>query len=83
MTVRTLRRKLAAEGTSYRALVDEVRETVAEDLLATPALSVEQIAHRLGYSEASSFIHAFTRWKGVPPREFRRRSGSARPTDAR
>ncbi|RBM18154.1 AraC family transcriptional regulator [Prauserella sp. PE36] len=76
MTVRTLRRKLAAEGTTYRALLDEVREAYAEELLATQVLSVEQIAYRLGYSEASSFIHAFTRWKGVSPREFRRRNGS-------
>lgn len=67
MTTRTLRRKLVAEGTSYRALLDEVREAFAEELLATRALSVEQVAYRLGYAEASSFIHAFTRWKGTTP----------------
>ncbi|WP_199433197.1 AraC family transcriptional regulator [Qaidamihabitans albus] len=71
MTGRTLRRRLAAEGTSYRALVDEVREAFAEELLATRALSVEQIAYRLGYAEASSFIHAFNRWKGTSPRASR------------
>lgn len=70
MTVRTLRRRLAAEGTTFRALVDEVREAYAEELLATRALSVEQIAYRLGYGEASSFIHAFTRWKGMSPRAY-------------
>ncbi|PXY19093.1 AraC family transcriptional regulator [Prauserella muralis] len=70
MTVRTLRRRLAAEGTTFRALVDEVREAYAEDLLATRGLSVEQIAYRLGYGEASSFIHAFTRWKGMSPRAY-------------
>ncbi|MBK1788240.1 AraC family transcriptional regulator [Prauserella cavernicola] len=83
MTVRTLRRKLATEGATYRALLDEVREAYAEELLATQALSVEQVAYRLGYSEASSFIHAFTRWKGVSPREFRRRTGSGSPRGGR
>lgn len=71
MNVRTLRRRLADEGTSYRALVDEVREAFAEELLGTGALSVEQVAYRLGYGEASSFIRAFTRWKGTSPRRYR------------
>ncbi|WP_019813448.1 AraC family transcriptional regulator [Saccharomonospora saliphila] len=71
MTVRTLRRRLAAEGTSFRALVDELRRARAEELLAGRALSVEQIAHRLGYAESSSFVRAFTRWTGVPPGRFR------------
>lgn len=71
MNVRTLRRRLADEGTGYRALVDEVRLTLAEELLATRALSVEQVARRLGYGDASSFVRAFTRWTGVPPGRFR------------
>ncbi len=71
MDVRTLRRRLADEGTGYRALVDEVRLTLAEELLATRALSVEQVARRLGYGDASSFVRAFTRWTGVPPGRFR------------
>ncbi|MBB3050782.1 AraC-like DNA-binding protein [Prauserella isguenensis] len=83
MTERTLRRRLAAEGVNYRDLVDEVRRGWAEELLADETLTVEQIAHRLGYSEPSSFLHAFARWHGMPPREFRRRTGSARPTAAR
>jgi AraC-like DNA-binding protein len=71
MTVRTLHRKLADEQTSFRALLDEVRGSLAEELLASPGLSVKEIAERLGYAEPSSFIHAFKRWKGVPPRAFR------------
>jgi AraC-like DNA-binding protein len=65
---RTLRRRLADEGTSFRTLVEEVREALAEELLATGSLSVEQVARRLGYAETASFTHAFTRWKGVSPR---------------
>ncbi len=71
ITTRTLRRKLIDEGTSFRALVDEVRETLSEELLRTARLSIEDIAERLGYAEASSFIHAFKRWKGVPPSAYR------------
>ncbi|WP_020666867.1 AraC family transcriptional regulator [Amycolatopsis nigrescens] len=67
MSPRTLRRRLEDAGTSYRALVDEVRQALAEEMLATGALSVEDVAIRLGYAEASSFIYAFKRWKGVTP----------------
>lgn len=75
---RTLRRRLDDEATSYRALVDEVRETLAEELLSTGGLSVEQVARRLGYAETASFTHAFTRWKGLSPRAFRQAGQRAR-----
>jgi AraC-like DNA-binding protein len=64
---RTIRRHLAAEGTSFRALRDEVREALAVELLAQVGLSVNEVAHRLGYTDATSFSHAFRRWRGVPP----------------
>ncbi|MBV2155402.1 AraC family transcriptional regulator [Kitasatospora sp. SUK 42] len=70
---RTLRHRLSAEGTSYRALLAEVREHLAEELLITAGLPVEQVSRRLGYVEVSSFSQAFRRWKGVGPREYRRR----------
>ncbi|WP_109509672.1 AraC family transcriptional regulator [Nocardioides speluncae] len=69
-TVRTLRRRLDAEGTSFRALADDVRHTIAIDLLTTHRLTVQQIATRLGYADASAFSHAFKRWTGVPPSEY-------------
>ena len=72
MSERTLRRRLADEGASFRGLADEVREALAEELLATGSLSVEEVARRLGYAETASFTHAFTRWKGVSPRAFAR-----------
>lgn len=70
-TARTLRRALDAEGVSFRALVDEVRLSMAEELLGTAGLSVKEVADRLGYIEIASFITAFRRWKGVPPGEWR------------
>ena len=45
---RTLRRRLAEEGTSFRALADEVRETLAEELLTTGSLSVEEVGAAAG-----------------------------------
>ena len=66
-TSRSLRRRLTKEGTSFRVLVDEVRETLAEQLLATARLSVDAVAERLGYASTAAFVSAFKRWKGMPP----------------
>jgi AraC-like DNA-binding protein len=70
---RTLRRRLDSEGTSFRALVAEVRETLAIELLSNTGLTVEQVAVRLGYADTASFTHAFSRWRGKPPSHFRRK----------
>lgn len=78
LSTRTLRRRLAEAGTNYRALVDEVRQALAEELLDTGVLSVEDVAYRLGYAEASSFIYAFKRWTGMTPAAFARRFRAAR-----
>lgn len=71
ITERTLHRWLAAEHTSYRALVDEVRGALAAALLES-GLSVEEAARNLDYSEAAAFTRAFTRWHGYPPSRHRR-----------
>lgn len=71
MSVRTLRRRLAQEGTGFRELLDEVRQELAVRLLATGVLGVEDVALRLGYAEATSFIHAFRRWTGSTPARWR------------
>jgi AraC-like DNA-binding protein len=72
ISVRTLRRRLAAEGTTFRALVEDTRHFLAEELLGSGRLTVEQVADRVGYSEASSFVHAFTRRRGIAPRRWAR-----------
>ncbi|MFF0750455.1 AraC family transcriptional regulator [Streptomyces sp. NPDC004267] len=83
MSERTLRRRLAEEGVSFRGLLDAVRERLAVELLVTAGLPVAEVARRLGYAELSSFSQAFRRWKGVGPREFRARqretSGARNP----
>ena len=70
---RTLRRRLAEEGTSFRALLNEARSTVAVDLLRNVGLTVEEVSTRLGYTEVSTFSHAFKRWYGVAPSAYSRR----------
>jgi AraC-like DNA-binding protein len=81
VSIRTLRRQLADEGTSFRALVEHTRQGLAEELLRTGRLTIEQVADRVGYSEASSFVHAFIRWNGVAPRRWARERSmtAARP----
>ena len=69
MSPRTLRRRLADEGTSYQRLLGDVRVELAERMLATGLLSVEDVAIRMGYAEASSFIHAFRRLTGTTPHQ--------------
>ena len=71
MTSRHLRRLLSAEGSSYRALADEVRQALAEELLSTARMKMDEVAERLGYAERASFAHAFKRWKGVTPSSYR------------
>jgi len=71
MTSRTLRRRLEEEGTRFRLLQDEVRQAIAEELLGIDSLSLEDIAERLSYGEVSNFIHAFKRWKGQTPGQYR------------
>lgn len=72
LSPRTLRRRLAAEGVGYKTLVDEVRASLAVEMLASAGLSVEDTAIRLGYAESASFIHAYRRWNGVTPSAHRR-----------
>mgnify|MGYP001765693364 CR=1 FL=1 len=78
LTPRTLRRRLDDEGTTFSSIRNEVRARLAEDLLATSSLSVEQIAHRLGYHEPTNFIAAFKKWCGTTPLAHRRRRDRGR-----
>jgi AraC-like DNA-binding protein len=67
---RTLRRQLADEGTSFRALLNEARSTLAVDLLCNVGMTVDEVSKRLGYTDTSTFSHAFKRWYGTPPSAF-------------
>lgn len=74
---RSFRRRLAEEGTSFRALVAQAQFRKAQGLLLQTGLSVEAIAEQLGYAEPAAFIHAFRRWSGTSPLAFRARQRHA------
>lgn len=65
---RTLRRRLLEAGTSYRALVDEVRKERALALLEHTG-SVSDVAQSVGFSDATAFARAFRRWTGQLPHQ--------------
>jgi AraC-like DNA-binding protein len=72
MSVRTLSRRLESEGTSFRDLLDSVRQDLAFAHLRNPAVEIGEIAFLLGYSESSAFHRWFKRRTGRTPLEFRR-----------
>ncbi len=79
---RSLRRRLAAEGTSYRELVRETLETSADHMLRDPKRSIQETAVTLGFSNAGAFHRAFKRWTGMTPTEYRDRGAPPRRTDS-
>jgi AraC-like DNA-binding protein len=71
MNPRMLHRRLEAEQTTYRDLLSEVRMSLAIEYLRNTSMTNEDIAARLGYSDAANFRHAFTRWTGKRPSDYR------------
>lgn len=71
MTPRTLQRKLSDAGTSFQALLDQVRYRLACEYLRQSGLSLVDIAFLLGYQEQSAFNHAFRAWSGTNPGAWR------------
>jgi AraC-like DNA-binding protein len=68
----TLRRRLSAEGTTFKDIKNQVRRDTALHFLGKQGLSIEEIAHRAGFSESSAFIRAFKGWTGVTPYSYRK-----------
>jgi AraC-like DNA-binding protein len=71
-SVRTLQRRLKDAGVTYSDLQNDVRRTLALNLLENETLALAEIAFSLGYSEVSAFNHAFRRWVGQSPGHYRR-----------
>jgi AraC-like DNA-binding protein len=72
MSERTLHRRLAGSGLSFRDVVTETRRQVAEGLLRDSSYPLTEIAFLTGFSEQSAFNRAFKRWTGQTPAVFRR-----------
>lgn len=68
----TLRRRLSAEGTTFKEIKLQLRRDTALHYLGKQGLSIEEIAHRAGFSEASAFIRAFKGWTGLTPYSYRK-----------
>ena len=71
MSRRTFTRRLETLGTTYLDLVEQARKELAIRYLRDDDMRISQIAYMLGYAELSSFNHAFRRWFGVTPSDFR------------
>jgi len=72
LTTRNLQLKLKEEDTSFRKLRDEIRKEIAVSYLKDGNDSICEIALLLGFADQSAFQHAFKRWTGKTPGEYRR-----------
>jgi AraC-like DNA-binding protein len=75
---RTLNRRLAESGTSYRARLEAHLQGRARILLADPSLGIGEVAFRLGYEDPSNFGRACRRWFGRSPAALRKELAAPR-----
>jgi len=68
---RTLQRRLSALDSSFKQLLQDVREELSLRYLDDPRLAITEIALLLGYSDQASFSNAFKAWRGCSPSEYR------------
>jgi AraC-like DNA-binding protein len=83
---RTLQRSLSSEGTSYAEIAARTRRRAAERLLQRRELAIAEVAYALGFNDSSAFHHAFVRWTGTTPGDYRSRhlgSAFAEPSHGR
>ncbi|MEC3920603.1 AraC family transcriptional regulator [Nocardia sp. CDC160] len=73
---RTLQRRLATEGTTFAAILDEVRRSEARRYLTTTDMPMSQVASLIGLAEQSVFTRCCQRWWGTTPTAVRRGRGS-------
>lgn len=69
----TLRRKLKEEGTTFQALLDDMRKDLALGYMRDTQMTFGEIAFVLGFSTPGAFQRAFKRWTNETPGDYRRR----------
>lgn len=74
MSPRNLQRLLAAEGTSFKEILNAARLSLARSYIAEGRLPLTEIAFVLGFADSSAFSRAFKRWTGRSPRDHAKRS---------
>lgn len=75
MSPRTLQRRLHEEGTRFAVLRDQVKHRYACQMLIDGEDDMGALAQHLGFSDTANFYHAFKRWQGCAPGEYRRKKG--------
>jgi AraC-like DNA-binding protein len=75
---RTLNRRLRDLGTTFQAVLDDVRFEAARQLLCYSEVSLDEIAASLGYAGVSPFMRTFRRWTGITPGQWRHRAATQR-----
>jgi AraC-like DNA-binding protein len=71
VSARTLQRRLRAEGLTFKTVVDQARSQLAAHLMREKDLPLVDIAQELSYTDQAHFTHAFRRWAGVSPGQYR------------
>ena len=71
LSERSMQRRLKEHKTTFRYLLDNVREMVAKQYIENPMNRMSDIAFLLGFSEQSAFSRAFKKWTGKSPVEYR------------
>jgi AraC-like DNA-binding protein len=77
MSARTLERRLECEGTTFGAVLEDLRRRLALEHLGRRDVSLSEIAFLLGFSQVGAFHRAFRRWTGTTPFEYRRQTRRA------
>src|SRR5262249_11828985 len=83
MSARTLTSRLEREGTSFSAILDDLRRDLALRFLSHREVSNSEIAFQLGFAHVEGFYRAFKRWARVTPLSYRRSSRPAPMPSAR
>ena len=69
---KALQRRLAAEGTTFAALTDQIRQATAERYLRDTDITLQHLAREIGYAEQSELSRSFRRWSGGAPTAYRK-----------
>ncbi|WP_196159057.1 AraC family transcriptional regulator [Reinekea sp. G2M2-21] len=82
MSSRTLQRKLADNGKSFRQLLVNTRKELALQYLRQASIPVLEVGYQLGFTEPANFTRAFKQWTGQPPALYRQQALAAKDPDS-
>jgi AraC-like DNA-binding protein len=71
LSVRSLRRRMDAEGKTFNEIANDAQAIVAKSLLRNTQRTIQEVAYELGFADTSSFHRAFKRWTGTTPLAYR------------